>query len=483
VLLLAFTCERVRHLDEHLVNLVHAGDVAGALRIGQERFERAGHARDAERHAALGQMLGRILLAADRAGDAEELFQRMPRTYESISRAAVRWHSSLDQGALAMHLGRWGRAAEAWHLVADDDTAPPALRIEGMCCLAAALYRLGEHRRAISTVREAERLAAEHQLAGMAALTHGLEVELGTCHQLDTVEGLTDCSLTCTDARLAEEAHNLDEELAAQAEALAHVAPVARRLRMLRLMLGGHATTSAGRAQILAELKWLKACGLVEREASLRVTAALTMLAKDDATGAVEVLGPMAYGEPARYRRHALELMYCASRLHSVHGRLADALRTYKEFAREAIYRTMRERALVPRSRFLERRQMVEEGDAAMYKLPLRYRRAYRFIMDRLGDSQLSIKQVAAHIDVTERALQMAFRKHLGLTPAELIRHQRMQGVRNDLCADGGADGVLKTAARWGMANRSTLAHGYRQVFHESPTATLRGNTTPTSNV
>jgi transcriptional regulator GlxA family with amidase domain len=82
---------------------------------------------------------------------------------------------------------------------------------------------------------------------------------------------------------------------------------------------------------------------------------------------------------------------------------------------------------------------------------------------------------VAAHIDVTERALQMAFRKHLGLTPAELIRRHRMEGIRNDLRDSTGAGNVLKTAERWGMSNRSTLAHGYRQLFSETPTGTLRG--------
>jgi methylphosphotriester-DNA--protein-cysteine methyltransferase len=69
----------------------------------------------------------------------------------------------------------------------------------------------------------------------------------------------------------------------------------------------------------------------------------------------------------------------------------------------------------------------------------------------------------------------MAFRKHLGLTPAEVIRRQRVHGIRAELREGAGADGVQKTAARWGMANRSTLAHTYRQLFSESPTATLRG--------
>lgn len=476
VLLLALTCERVRSMDTHLVDMLMSGDLNGALRIGLERLERASSSRDVAHHAALGQLLGRALLAADRAEDAEELFQRLPKTYESISRASVRWLSSLDQGALSLHLGRAGRAAEAWHLVAADESAPMPLRVEAMAGLAAALLRLGEHRQAVGALAEARRLASQAELDGLNERLQALEVELDARLRLTACEGLADYALSVTETR-----GDTETPQAACEELEAHAASqrwslVAHSLQSLRLLLSGAAGTAAGRALVHAEIKWLREHGYAALESSLRIDAALTLLARDDAHGVMEVLGALAHSEQQSHRhRHALDVLYCVSRLHAIQGRHGDALRTYKEFAREALYRTARERAHLPRLRFLERQAQASEGDAAMFRLPLRYRRAYRYIIEHLADTQLSIKQVAAHIDVTERALQMAFRKHLGMTPAELIRHQRMQGIRNDLCDGAGSAGVLKTAARWGMANRSTLAQGYRQLFSETPTATLRG--------
>jgi AraC-like DNA-binding protein len=479
VLLLALTCERVRALEEHMVRMILNGDLTGALRIGQERLERTAGALGAERQAAIGQLVGRALLAADRAEDAEDLFQRLLKLYESISRASVRWLSSLDQGALSLHVGRPGRAAEAWNLVADDEAAPAPLRVEAMAGLAAALYRLGEHHRAMATLREAQRVCEEAQLAQLREAVQRLELELAARCRLDTAEGLNDYALAVTEQRSdGDTIESLCNELQGRIDASDGGRLVSYNAEGLRLMLSGEIRASAGRAQLQSVLRWLRDCGFAEREAGLRLDAAIAQLARDDAAGAVELLGALMQNEAMSQRhRHATELKYCRSRIHALHGRHDDALRAYKEYAREMLYRTMRERAHVPRSRFLERRLQLEEGDAAMFRLPLRYRRAYRFVMEHLGDSQLSIKQIAAHIDVTERALQMAFRKYLGMTPAELIRHHRMQGIRNDLTDGAGTDGVLKTAARWGMANRSTLAHGYRQLFSESPTATLRGQT------
>jgi AraC-like DNA-binding protein len=477
VLLLALTCERIRSIDEHLPRMILAGELHNALRIGQERLERSAGPREAERHAAIGQLVGRALLATDRAEDAEDLFQRLLKVYESISRSSVRWLSSLDQGALSLHLGRPGRAAEAWNLVADDEAAPMPLRVEAMAGVAAALYHLGEHHRATATLREAQRLCEEANLVGLRESILHCELELATRTRLDTAEGLNDYALAISGVRVeSESVAELCELLRACVECDAGGLLVSRTLEGQRLLLSGEFRASAGGVHLQSVLRWLRECGFVEREATLRLDAALAMLAADDAPGAVELLGVSLQSESALQRhRHATELKYCRSRLLATQGRHDNALRAYKEYARETLYRVMRERAHVPRSRFLERRLQAEEGDAAMFRLPLRYRRAYRFVIEHLGDSQLSIKQIAAHIDVTERALQMAFRKHLGMTPAELIRHHRMQGIRNDLRDGGGTGGVLKTAARWGMANRSTLAHGYRQLFSESPTATLRG--------
>jgi AraC-like DNA-binding protein len=477
LLLLALTCERARALDEHLVEMLMSGDLAGALRVGMERLERSASQTDALRHAEVGRLLGRALLAADRAEDAEELFQRLAREYEGLSRGAVRWYASLDQAALALHVGRPGRAAEAWNLVADDEAAPADLRIEAMAGLAQVLLQLGEHRRAALTLGQARRLAQAAGLPGVQDVVAMLEVELAARCRLVTSEGIGDYALNVSEAHgEAHTAEGLVQALGAQALRMARRPLVVRCLAVLQLLVGGQPHASAGRAQLGSELRWLHEHGYRALEEELRIVSALALLAREDARAALEVLGPLGHGEGGlRGQRHGCELLYCQSRAQVIAGSHLEALRTYKDYARESLYRTMRERALVPRSRFVERALEAEQGDAAMLRLPLRYRRAYRYIIERLADSTLSIRQVAAHIDVTERALQAAFRKYLGMTPAELIRYRRMSGIRNDLLDQGGAHGVLDTAARWGMANRSTLAHSYRQQFSETPTATLRG--------
>lgn len=477
MMLLALTCERVRAQDEHVAQLLLSGELSSALRIGFERLERSAAPRDPHRTAAVGQMLARALLDAGRAQDAEDVFQQLTRTYEDISRASVRWLSSLDQAAMSLHLGRWGRAAEAWNSVAEDDAAPPLVRVEAMCGMACALRRMGEHKRAMSTLREAARMAEAAQHDGMCAIVTLLQLELAVRAWLETRDGLSDYALAIAERSLnLEPREALAEKLRALATGFAEHPLVEHGLNALHLVLCGEASGSAGRAKLNGEMKWLRDRGFVALEEDLRLDAALGRLASDDAQGALDALGILARSEDAAQRhRLAIDLKYCWSRLDGASGRQADALRRYKEYAREALYRIARERSHVPHSRFLERQHLAEEGDAAMFRLPLRYRRAYRYILERLDDSTLSIKQVAAHIGVTERALQMAFRKHLGMTPAEMIRHQRMQGIRNDLRDSSGQQSVLKTAARWGLTNRSTLAHAYRQMFAETPTATLRG--------
>ncbi len=86
------------------------------------------------------------------------------------------------------------------------------------------------------------------------------------------------------------------------------------------------------------------------------------------------------------------------------------------------------------------------------------------------------MRDVAAEVGVTERALQSAFRRSLGLSPTELIRRLRMERIRGELLDDSlnGERTVLTTANKWGVQNRSTLLNNYRKQFHEAPSETLR---------
>jgi transcriptional regulator GlxA family with amidase domain len=96
-------------------------------------------------------------------------------------------------------------------------------------------------------------------------------------------------------------------------------------------------------------------------------------------------------------------------------------------------------------------------------------------VLDNLDRRDLSVREVAAEIGVTERALQSAFKNFLGLSPTELIRRQRMERIRAELTDRSYSSdrGVLGAASKWGVQNRSTLVNGYRKQFHEAPSETL----------
>ncbi|MDR6450167.1 AraC-like DNA-binding protein [Paraburkholderia terricola] len=113
--------------------------------------------------------------------------------------------------------------------------------------------------------------------------------------------------------------------------------------------------------------------------------------------------------------------------------------------------------------------------DDAGAKLPAKYRRAYRYLQENLDRRDLSVHEVAAEVDVSERALQSAFKSSLGLWPTELIRRLRMERIRAELLNDAFTSDrtVLDAANKWGVQNRSTLVNGYRKQFHEVPSETL----------
>ncbi len=98
-------------------------------------------------------------------------------------------------------------------------------------------------------------------------------------------------------------------------------------------------------------------------------------------------------------------------------------------------------------------------------RLPPRYRAAYRYIIENLHDPNLSVREIAGRLGVTERALQLAFRNHLGMTPAELIRRERVRRIEGEMeeaSATGGRVHMLDVASRWGISNRSTLANAFK---------------------
>ncbi|SEK24491.1 AraC-type DNA-binding protein [Roseateles sp. YR242] len=458
--------------DADVASAMARGDVQEALRLGLGRLERAGSgdAKDLDplRQATLGQVLSQALLAAGREEQAEELMQRQLRHYEALPRARMRQWSSMDRGYLFLHMNKPGRAAESFNVVADAEDAPLRLRIEALAGLAKAMLAMGEHRRGTRTLAFASRLAESPDVApGTRPLLAAIGLELQVCRALrhfDDIAGVEPANETA-----------LRESLRSCEQALRDVPAVVARLDFLAALMASSDSThaSAGVEALFDGVRWYRERRMAPMEERARVDAALALLDRGQASTASEILGPLAVDDARQlHHRHAIELRYCASRLHAMNGRHPDALRCYRQHAQLSLARLRFELTRVPYSRFLEQQERADQADADQLRLPPRYRRAYQFILDHLHDRTLSVRRIAAEIDVTERALQMAFRSHLGLTPAELLRKLRMACIRTELQQMAGRDSVLAVATRWGMANRSTLAHNYRQQFGEAPSAT-----------
>jgi AraC-like DNA-binding protein len=82
---------------------------------------------------------------------------------------------------------------------------------------------------------------------------------------------------------------------------------------------------------------------------------------------------------------------------------------------------------------------------------------------------------LAREADVTERSLQLGFRKHLKMGPMEYLREIRLRGVRDQLrAAQSDAVTVTGVAAEWGFLHAGHFAARYHQRFGERPSETLR---------
>jgi len=477
--MLTLTSARLQETEQDIARLVREGRMTDALRTAQDRLELRETA--ALRRCDLGAIVLRISLAAGREEEAEELAQKMPRLYETVSRPAVRWLSSLDQGAMCLALNRPGRGAQAFNLVADDEAAPAKLRVEALAGLSIAMHKVGEYRRAALSLHGARELARREGLDKQVALLDGLGLDLAMRYWLRSCEEFDDVPLPQEVGTLAgrREGESLQACAARTTRALDDVVPAARRLTFLGALLGRDATPAVLAGAVRAQLHWLAEQYLSAVESETRVESALGFTMRKDFRAAIELLGSWISDEQQVVRhRHSLDLRSCLSRLHALQGRHGEALRVYKEFSRQAMETVQREVSLLPYSRFLERQEIALQPDAPQMRLPLRYRRAYQFIIERLDDRQLTIRQVAAHIDVSERALQAAFRTYLGMSPAELIRHHRMSRIRSEWLGGQQQSTVIEIGRRWGMGKRSTLVQNYRQQFSETPTATLRGSGT-----
>jgi AraC-like DNA-binding protein len=101
-------------------------------------------------------------------------------------------------------------------------------------------------------------------------------------------------------------------------------------------------------------------------------------------------------------------------------------------------------------------------------------RRAIAFI-DEHAARDISLADVAAAAHVTNRAVQIAFRRHYGTTPTGYLRRVRLERAHQDLlAADPARESVTAVAHRWGFASPGQFAAAYQQAYGLTPDQTLR---------
>jgi len=222
-------------------------------------------------------------------------------------------------------------------------------------------------------------------------------------------------------------------------------------------------------------LNWARDQGLSDYQRTLRLEIALATLAGAAPHLAHAVLEPLhQIGRNGTTGHRQLEYLYCAAKMRQAQGRAQESLQLYSRYALVAM-QCLREDSHVRAHSFNRAAKASPQLDDVSARLPAKYRRAYGYVLDNLDRRDLSVREIAAEIGVTERALQSAFKNFLGLSPTELIRRQRMERIRAELTEGSYAidRGVLSAASKWGVQNRSTLVNGYRKQFHEAPSETL----------
>jgi AraC-like DNA-binding protein len=100
--------------------------------------------------------------------------------------------------------------------------------------------------------------------------------------------------------------------------------------------------------------------------------------------------------------------------------------------------------------------------------------RAIEFIKEN-ARADLSMSDIAAAANVSIRAVQLAFRRGLGLTPLGYLRQVRLERAHRDLLTGGPAGPtVTAVSVRWGFSSSSRFAAYYREAFGVPPSYTRK---------
>jgi AraC-like DNA-binding protein len=431
------------------------GDVEAAHRHAQ-RLDDGG--------APALQALGDAALLLGFEEDAEEHFRRAQKLQDSND--AVRLLSCRNAGWQALNLHRYSAALHCFARIVQDGAANVAQKAEAALGAALVHHQLGQQAACDDALRQARALGEAADDGRWLLLADLLALDCAVRLGVRSAAGLRDHVFWQSAAVRGD--HHAQWRRFADAMAACDArrpAPelAARRHACLALLL----RLADGERDVMSVLQRHGA-----GDPGMHVEIALAALAGEHVDLAEQSLQRGRQADP-RDRRWSLDQRYCQAKIAMLKGDGAAAFKYYAAYTAEAL-QCLRSETQVIKPLDGVTPAAAQPSDDISARLPAKYRRAYRYIADHYRNNDLTTGEIAAHIGVTERALQLAFRDNLGMSPTAVLRRMRLDAVRAELLAgEGGSEGILKTANRLGLKSRSSLIRGYRKQFNEAPSASV----------
>jgi AraC-like DNA-binding protein len=461
-----------------VVDLIRNGHVHAAA----ANVQRLVDSHDDAPPAALLQLQGDLQLSLGMEVDADDSYREAQKRMRD-DKDGMRFASCRNAGWQALFRYRYGTAMSCFMQIADHPLASVALRLDALFGAFGVLFSVGRLRDADAVLDTLEDLLDEvtsngafHHADGWQRLLSTVRFDVEAQSTLRSRSALSD---------------HIYWQVGLTGDAAPRVAP--QRPAALRLLTGviedqllrgrvefldGLARLAGGerdaQQQIVAHAEWAGKQGIQNYQSAVRIEIVLASLAGGVSSLAESVLVLLTAEVRMPQSHRQLEYLYCLAKLRHLQGRSGESLEVYTRYALAAVNCIRDEAGAL--ARYGQRiARAPEQLDDIGTRLPARYRRAYRYLLDNLERKDLSIREIAAQVGVTDRALQSAFKTSLGSTPTEIIRRLRMERIRAELEADDSAheQGILATAVKWGVSNRSTLVNSYRREFNESPSDTL----------
>ena len=415
-----------------------------------------------------------LLLAMDWHEEAESLLQKAQRHFIH-SRDELRLLSCRNAGWQALFHRRFGTAQSCLSRICEDDHASNRDNIEAWVGLAYSHHALGQQLLAEAAMQKVQQCVNLYADERVSFVIKTIMLDIKVKHYLRQAHGLNDhifwrqgnqhANPSATASSLRTEIGELRERC--------HALPLIETqldllLSLMRLSTGDRSVVPA----LKTHMDWASDEGLSAYVRQTRLEMVLACLSANLPDYAAKIMSQIRDASQSHViRRWDIEHAYCLAKLTEQQGRTVESLQLYRKYACDAMECLRVEICSQIKPAYSTSASSFDDIEV---RLPAKYRRAYRYIVSHLSERNLCIREVAAEIGVTERALQSVFRSHLGISPTELIRRCRMERIRADLLnPTSKMTNIFEAAQRWGIFNRSTLASAYRTYFKETPNETL----------